>query len=220
MRRDRGRGWSACRAAPSEGTSTTSQSMPCSALQPVGGGERARHHQWRAQDRRVLARPARCSRRRACRRSRRPAPRPSPHRASCARRRSPGRDRAPRPRAGRSRRAGLKAPTTFEAGNRHAPVLDALRMLGAEARAGAVAGAHAPAGYVTCRSSCSGSSGSSLAMSVEADRDEVGEHDLGDRLRGRSSPRPSRRRGSPAPEIGQSRTRLGTELFEETRRSP
>ena len=76
---------------------------------------------------------------------------------------------------------GVEGATTFRPGNHHAPVLDALRMLRAEARARAVAGAHhqrtfhLPVGHVAALRKFVGDV-------VEAHRDEIREHDFGDRL--------------------------------------
>ena len=72
----------------------------------------------------------------------------------------------------------------LEARDHHAPVLDALGVLRAEARARAVAGAHhqrafgLPVRHVAAL-------GKFVGDVVEADREEIREHDLGDRLQAR-----------------------------------
>ena len=69
----------------------------------------------------------------------------------------------------------------LEAGDHHAPVLDALAVLGAEARAGAVAGAHHQRAFDLAVRHVT-ALGEFVGDVVEAHREEVREHDLGDRL--------------------------------------
>ncbi len=142
--------------------------------------ERARHHQRERQDGRVLARP----------RDRRGAERvddlavrhlalgrierlvlEEDHRIGIAHRRRHQADHVAR----------IRRRHDLEARNHHAPVLDALRMLRAEARARAVAGAHHQRAlelavrHVAALRKLVGDV-------VEAHREEIREHDLGDRL--------------------------------------
>ena len=154
--------------------------MPCSALQRLGRCQRARHHQRQRHDGRVLAGPHDLGgaervddlavRHFALGRIERLVLEKD-HRIGIAHR---GRQQADDV-ARRRRRHDL------EAGDHHAPVLDALGMLRAEARAGAVAGAHdqrafgLPVRHVAAL-------GKFVGDVVEADREEIREHDLGDRL--------------------------------------
>ena len=69
----------------------------------------------------------------------------------------------------------------LEAGDHHAPVLDALGMLCAEARAGAVAGANDQRAFELAVRHIA-ALGKLVGDVIEADREEIREHDFGDRL--------------------------------------
>ena len=70
------RGWSGCRAAPASARRSPRSRCRARRSSFSAAAERARHHQRQRQDGGVLARAQRSWRCRACRRSRRPAPRP------------------------------------------------------------------------------------------------------------------------------------------------
>ena len=69
----------------------------------------------------------------------------------------------------------------LEAWDHHAPVFDALTVLGAETRTGAVAGAHHQRAFDLAVRHVT-ALGELVGDVVEADREKVREHDLGDRL--------------------------------------
>ena len=149
-------------------------------FQPLGRFERAGHHQGERQDRGILAGPQDF---RGAERVDNLAVRhlalggierlvlEEDHRVRIAHRRREQADHVAR-RRGRDH---------FQARDHHRPVLDALRMLRAEARARAVRGAHhqraleLPVAHVAAL-------GEFVRDVVEAHREEIREHDLGDRL--------------------------------------
>ncbi len=154
--------------------------MPCSALSRSGRLQRARNHQGERQDGGVLARPHDLGgakrvddlavRHLALHRIERLVLEED-HRVGIAHRGGKQADHVAR-RRGRD---------DLQAGDHHRPVFHALRMLRAEARAGAVRGAHhqraleLPVGHVAALREL-------VRDIVEAHREEVREHDLGDRL--------------------------------------
>ena len=69
----------------------------------------------------------------------------------------------------------------FQPGNHHAPVLYALRMLRAESRAGAVAGAHHQRAFDLAVRHVA-ALGKFVGDVIEADREEIRKHDFRDRL--------------------------------------
>ena len=77
--------------------------------------------------------------------------------------------------------ARVRRRDDLQAGDHHAPVLDALRMLRAEARARAVAGAHHQRAFDLAVRHVT-AFWKFIGDVVEAHRKEVREHDLGDRL--------------------------------------
>ena len=154
--------------------------MPCSALQLFGRFERARHHQGERQDRGVLAgaqdfRGAECVDDLAVRHLALGGVErlvlEEDHRIGIAHRGREQPDHVAR-RRGRDH---------LQARDHHRPVFHALRMLRAEARARAVRGAHhqrafqLPVRHVAAL-------GKLVRDVVEAHREEIREHDLGDRL--------------------------------------
>ena len=154
--------------------------MPCSALSFVGRLERARHHQRERQDGGVLAGAHDLGgaervddlavRHLALGRIERLVLEED-HRIGIAHRRREQPDHVAR---GRGRHH-------LEAGDHHRPVLDALRVLGAEARAGAVGGAHHQRAFELAVRHVAALA-ELVGDVVEADGEEVREHDLGDRL--------------------------------------
>ena len=149
-------------------------------LELLGRGERARHHQRQRQDGGVLAGPHDARRAErvddlavrhfALGRIKRLVLEED-HRIGIAHRRGKKPDDVARDRRRHD----------FQAGNHHAPVLDALRMLRAEARAGAIAGAHDQRAFELAVRHVA-ALGELVGDVVEAHREEVREHDLGDRL--------------------------------------
>ncbi len=150
------------------------------ALELFGGGERTRHHQGEREDSGVLARTQdRCRAERVDDLAVRDFALHGIQRLVLKK------DH----RIGIAHRGGEKADDVarrgwrhdLEAGNHHAPVLDALRMLCAEPRAATVAGAHhqralgLAVGHVAAF-------GKFVGDVVEADRNEIREHDFRDRL--------------------------------------
>ena len=104
--------------------------------------------------------------------------------------------------------AGVDGAAIFSPGTVERPVLHGLRVLGAEAEAAAVGGAHhqrhghLPAGHVPHL-------GDLVGEVVPAAGEEVGEHDLGDRPHPGHGGAHGRARRSPARRSGVSQTRRG-----------